>query len=119
MQPSPWDAAHRPSAQLVLSGSTAVARFEGYTGATHDAPDLRTNCSIRYRLVKQAGAVSYYRQEGLSSYGYPERGYVANAPCEMSRGGALKTVVSGSKLRADFGLVGDTATYWRGYLRRV
>ena len=118
MQPSPWDAAHRPSARLVVSGSTAVASFEGYTGATHDAPDLRTNCSIRYRLVKREGAWSYYHQVGLSRYGYPARGYVANAPCEMSRGGAFKTALSGSRLRADFGLVGDEATYWRGYLRR-
>jgi hypothetical protein len=119
MQPSPWDAAHRPSARLVVSGSTAVARFEGYTGATHDAPDLRTNCSMRFRLVKKEEAASYYRQVGLSLYGYPERGYVANAPCEMSRGGSLKTTLSASKLRADFGLAGDPATYWRAYLRHA
>jgi hypothetical protein len=119
MQPSPWDAAHRPSTRLVVSGSTAVARFEGYTGATHDAPDLQTNCSISYRLVKREGTRSYYRQVGRSRYGYPERGYVANAPCEMSRGGALKTTLSGSKLRADFGLVEDPVTYWRAYLRHA
>jgi hypothetical protein len=109
-----------PSAERtsVVSGSTVVASFEGYTGATHDAPNLRTNCSIRYRLVKREGTWSSYQQVGLSRYGYPGRGYVANAPCEMSRGGALKTTSSGSKVRTDFGLIGDEATYWRAYLRR-
>jgi hypothetical protein len=119
MQPSPWDAAHRPNAHLVVSGSAALAEFEGLTGATHDAPDLRTSCTIHYRLVRKSGAWSYYQQVGPSRYAHPGRGYVANAPCEMSGGGALKTTLSGSKLRADFGLVGDGITYWRGYLRHL
>jgi hypothetical protein len=117
-QPSPWDAAHRPNARLVVSATAVDATFEGYTGATHDDPSARTSCSIHYRLVRREGSLNSYRQLGLSRYAGGS-GYVANAPCEMSRGGALKTVSSGSTLRADFGLTGEPfKAYWRGYLRR-
>src|SRR5206468_4105224 len=93
-QPSPWDAAHRPDARLVVSAVAIDATFEGYTGATYDDPKALTDCSIHYRLVKREGSLSSYRQVGLARYA-GSSGYVANAPCEMSRGGALKTTSSG------------------------
>jgi hypothetical protein len=117
MQPSPFDAAHPPKARVTVSGGAIDASFEGYTGATHDSPSARTSCSIHYRFVKREGVWSLYRQVGAARYA--GNGYVANAPCEMRLGGALKTTPAGSKLRADFGIWGDPATYWRGYLKRA
>lgn len=116
MQPSPWDAAHRPNARLVVSAAAIDASFEGYTGATHDSGSARTSCSSHYRLVRRVGAWSYYRQVGASRW--PGRDYVANSPCILRSGGAMKTTLTGTKLRADFSPWGDPATGWRGYLRR-
>jgi hypothetical protein len=118
MQPSPWDAAHRPNVRLVVSAAAIDATFEGYTGATHDSPTARTTCWVHYRFVKRQGSWSYYRQVGAARY-VGNNGYVANAPCIGRVGGAVKTITAGSKLRADFGLWGDVATYYRSYLRRA
>lgn len=117
---------YRPSVRLVVGSAAATAVFRGLTGATHDASGATTSCTVRYRLLRQAGSSFLYVQQGKPSVG--SAGYVANSPCVYSGGNALRLTRTAARLRGDFGqywtnpvtfdFSGSGGQASRGYLQR-